>query len=186
MKRWLKKWLPNHDSMNRDKSTQWIAKWLHNHPYLWSLNRKAVAKGVAAGLLVAFIPIPAQLILSALLALLLRANLPIAIVSTLISNPFTFVPINLLIYHIGTLLTGGNGAATPPPIHELELHWGNIGLIWQEAAAWFQSLGKNYVIGLLVLSTTASLGGFCLIHLIWRISIWFELRARKNKTTSKR
>lgn len=180
MKRWLKKWLPNHDSMHRDQNTRWIAKWLREHPYLWVLNRKTVAKGVGAGLLVAFIPIPAQIILASLLALLLRANLPIAIVSTLITNPFTFVPINLLIYHIGTSITGGNGIGDPPPIHELELHWGSIALVWQEIIVWFKSLGKSYLIGLLVLSFSASITGFCLIHVIWRVSIWLQSRARKH------
>lgn len=181
MKRWLKKWLPNHDSMHRDKNTRWIAQWLREHPYLWALNRKTIAKGVGAGLLVAFIPIPVQIILASLLALLVRANLPIAVVSTLITNPFTFVPINLLIYHIGTSITGGNGISDPPPIHELELHWEGMALVWQEIIVWFKSLGKSYLIGLLVLSVSASITGFCIIHVIWRASVWLQLRARKHK-----
>lgn len=185
MKRWLKKWVPNHDSMHRDKNTRWIAEWLREHPYLWALNRKNVAKGAGAGLLVAFIPIPAQIILSSVLALLLRANLPIAVVSTLVTNPFTFVPINLLIYHIGIFITGGNGVTEPPPIHELELHWKSIALIWQEMVVWFQSLGTSYLIGLLVLSVSASITGFCLVHIIWRISIWLQIRARKQKRSER-
>lgn len=180
MKRWLKKWLPNHESMHRDKNMRWIAKWFREHPYLWALNRKAVAKGVAAGLLIAFIPIPLQIVLASVLALLLRANLPIAIVSTLITNPFTFVPINLLIYHIGIFITGGNGVSGPPPIPELELHWESIPLIWQEIAVWVKSLGKSYLLGLVVLSLSASVTAFCLVHVIWRISIWLQLRTRHH------
>lgn len=181
MKRWLKKWLPNHDSLHRDKSTRWIAKWLHEHPYLWTLNRKTVAKGFAAGLLIAFIPLPLQIILSAVLALLVRGNLPIAIASTFISNPFTFVPINLLIYNIGIAITGSNGIGEPPPIHELELHWESISLVWQEIIIWFKSLGESYLVGLITLSITASLSGFLMVHLIWRIFIWQHLRLRKQK-----
>lgn len=161
---------------------RWIAKWLHKRPYLWALNRKTVAKGVGAGLLVAFIPIPAQIILASLMALLLRANLPVAIASTLISNPFTFVPINFLIYHIGILITGGNGIANPPPIHELELHWASISLVTQEIIVWFKSLGKSYVIGLLVLSISSSIIGYCLVDFIWRISIRWHLRSRRSRT----
>lgn len=185
MKRWLRKWLPNHDSMHRDKNTRQIAQWLSNHPYLWVLNRKSVAKGVGAGLLVVFIPLPTQIILSSLLALLVRGNLPIAVVTTFISNPFTFVPINLLIYHIGVAITGGNGVGAPPPIHELTLHWESIASMWQEIIVWFQSLGKSYVIGLVVLSVSTSILGFCLVHVIWRISIWFQLRARKEKQSKR-
>jgi uncharacterized protein (DUF2062 family) len=181
MKRWLRKWLPNHDSMNRDKNTRWIARWLSQHPYLWALNRKTVAKGVAAGLLVAFIPIPAQIILSSVLALFLRANLPIAVVSTLVSNPLTFVPINLLIYHIGVSITGVNGSVNPPPVHALELHWESMTLVLQESVVWFKSLGKSYLIGLVVFSISASITGFCLVHLVWRIYLWLQIRSRKNK-----
>lgn len=181
MKRWLKKWLPNHDSMHRDQNMRWITKWLHARPYLWALNRKTVAKGVGAGLLVAFIPVPAQIILSSLLALLLRANLPVAIVVTLITNPFTFVPINFLIYHIGIFITGGNGIVNPPPIHELKLQWASISLVSQEMIVWFKSLGKSYLIGLLVLSISSSIIGYCLVDLIWRISIWWHLRSRRSR-----
>lgn len=181
MKRWLKKWLPNHDPGNSTKNTGFTARWLKEHPYLWALNRKSVAKGVGVGLLVAFIPIPAQIIFSSVLALLFRANLPIAILSTLITNPFTFVPINLLIYHIGVFITGSNGVANPPSIHELELHWESIAMIWQEILIWIKSLGKSYFIGLIVLSVSASIIGFFLVHIIWRISIWLQLQTRKKR-----
>lgn len=186
MKRWLKKWLPTHDAMHQSKNTRWIAKWLRAHPYLWALNRKNVAKGVAAGLLVAFIPIPIQILLAALLALLIRANLPIAIASTLITNPLTFVPLNVLIYHIGLYITGSNGVDSPPAIHTLELHWQNLFMVWQEAITWFQSLGKTYLVGLLTLSVSVSFTGFILVHVIWRISLWLQLRARARKRAIKK
>lgn len=180
MKRWLKKWLPTSDSLQRDKSTGWIARWLHQHPSLWALNRKSVSRGVAAGVLVAFIPLPMQMLLASLLALLLRGNLPIALAATFISNPFTFVPINLLIYHTGAAITGSNGFTDTPPIHQLELHWESIALMWQEILVWFKSLGKSFVIGLVTVSLTASLLAFCLVHIIWRIYIWQHIKSRKQ------
>lgn len=186
MKRWLKKWLPTHDAMHQSKNTRWIANWLRAHPYLWALNRKNVAKGVAAGLLVAFIPIPLQILLASLLALLIRANLPIAIASTLITNPITFVPLNVLIYHIGLFLTGENDSASIHTIPALHLHWQNLSLIWQELITWVQSLGKTYLIGLVTLSVTASMTGFILVHVIWRISLWLQLRARSRKYAEKK
>lgn len=180
MKAWLKKCLPNRESISRNKSMAWIAHWLHEHPYLTALNRKTVARGVAAGFLVAFIPIPAQIIFSSGLALLVRANLPVAIASTLVSNPFTFVPINLLIYQIGVFVTGSSGD-NPLSIHELEFHWGNVTVIWEEFAVWFKSLGQTYLLGLLILSVSASLIGYAVVDLVWRFAIWRHLRARKSR-----
>lgn len=181
IKRWLKRWLSEHITIYRNKNSGWIGQWLHEHPYLWMINRKTVAKGVGAGLLVAFIPIPVQIILSALLALFLRANLPVAVLSTLISNPFTFLPINLLVFHIGIFITGGDGVSSPPPIHELELHIKSITVVWEEIIVWFKLLGKSYLAGLVFLSVSASISGFIFIHIIWRISIWLQMRSRKTK-----
>ncbi len=181
MKRWLKKWLPSRSSMQQNENTRWLSKWLHHHPYLWTLNRRTVAKGVAAGLLVAFVPIPVQLILASVVAFLIRANLPIAILSTLVTNPFTFVPINLLIYHIGIFITGENIMQNAPAFHALEFHWGNLGLVWQEIVTWLGSLGKSYLIGLGILSLSASITGFLLVHLFWRISVWIHLHSRRNR-----
>lgn len=71
MKRWLKKWLPNHETI-REKSLRWLASWLHRHPYLLCLNRRTVARGLAIGLLLAFIPLPIQIFSSAILTFLSR------------------------------------------------------------------------------------------------------------------
>lgn len=180
MKRWLKKWLPTHESLHREKSLRWLGSWLYRHPFVWSLNRRTVARGVAAGLLVAFIPLPLQFLLSALLAFLFRANLPVAMISTLISNPFTFVPINFFMYKIGAFITQSNGMSPIPPIHTLEFHWESISRIWIETIQWIQSLGKPYFIGLIVFSIGLSLIGYLLVDILWRISIGWQLRHRKK------
>lgn len=181
MKSWLKKWLPNRETIHREKSLRWLASWLHHHPYLWSLNRRTVSRGVAAGLLVAFIPLPIQIFGSAILAFLFRGNFPIAFIVTLITNPFTFVPITILIYKVGAFITQSNGINGIPKIHELEFHWENITLIWQEVFQWLRSLGKSYFVGLTVVSIGASVTGYLLVDLIWRIYIWWHLRIRKSR-----
>jgi hypothetical protein len=181
MKRWIKKWLPSPETIQREKSLRWLASWLHHHPYLWSLNRKTVARGVAAGLLVAFIPLPIQIFSSAILAFLFRGNYPIAFIATLITNPFTFVPITILIYNIGVFITQSNGVNGMPQFQELEFHWENISLIWQEAIRLLRSLGKSYFVGLAVVSIGSSVIGYFLVDIIWRIYIWEHLRIRKNR-----
>jgi uncharacterized protein (DUF2062 family) len=184
MKRWLKKWLPDSETIRREKSLRWLASLLHRHPYLWSLNRKTVARGVAAGLLVAFIPLPIQIFSSAIMAFLFRGNFPIAFITTLITNPFTFVPITILIYKVGAFVTQSNGANGMPPIHELEFDWENITLIWQETFQWLRSLGKSYFVGLAVVSIGLSVIGYFLVDIIWRVYIWWQLRIRKRRDSA--
>lgn len=180
MKRWLKKWLPNRETIHREKG--WLASWLNHHPYLWSFNRRTVARGVAAGLLVAFIPLPIQIFSAAIFAFLFRGYFPIAFIVTLITNPFTFVPITILIYKVGAFITQSNDVNGMPQIHELEFHWENITLIWQEIFQWLRLLGKSYFIGLAVVSIGASVTGYLLVDIIWRMYIWWQMRIRKRRT----
>ena len=58
--------------------------------------------GIFFGLLVPIAQIP----LSVGAAIVMRANLPAAVSSTLVSNPLTFAPIYYLAYRTGLLVTG--------------------------------------------------------------------------------
>lgn len=187
MRRLFKKWLPDHAKLHANQSTQWVAAWLKEHRYLWRLHRHSVAKGAAAGLLVAFIPLPAQILLASILVLLLRGNLPVAIVMTLISNPFTFLPINFLILHIGAFLVGADVSSySLPDMDNMEFNFVSIPLFFEVMFAWMQNLGKTFLVGLVVLSFGSALLGFTLIHVLWRFSILFHLHKRKKRKNHKR
>lgn len=61
-----------------------------------------IALGLASGFFAAFLPIlPAQFILSVILASLLGGNRGAAIIGTLISNPINTIPLHMLYYQIG-------------------------------------------------------------------------------------
>lgn len=57
---------------------------------LWRFTRRSVPRGVALGLFAGFIIPVGQIFLAAFLALPARANVPIAVLTTFITNPFTF------------------------------------------------------------------------------------------------
>jgi len=91
MRDFFRKFLPHHDAV---KSYRWLKPFGSRlqHPNLWHLHRRSVAGGVAIGLFCGLIPGPLQMISAALLAVLLRVNLPVAAFTTLYTNPFTIVP----------------------------------------------------------------------------------------------
>ena len=66
-----------------------------------------VAVGVFFGLL---LPV-AQIPVSAAVAVLLRANLPMAVASTLVTNPVTFGPVYYGAYRLGKALLGASAPA---------------------------------------------------------------------------
>lgn len=86
--------------------SRWLRPFAHlfSHPSLWHLNRRSVPRALALGLFAAFILPVGQFALAAFLAVPLRANVPLAAATTLVTNPLTFPPIYFAAYKLGALL----------------------------------------------------------------------------------
>jgi len=69
---------------------------------------EAIAMGAAIGVFVAFTPtVGFQMLIGALLATLVGANRPAAVIPAWITNPITIPPIFALTYWVGRLMLGG-------------------------------------------------------------------------------
>jgi uncharacterized protein len=153
--------------------------WLGNsfrHSALWHFHREAVARGVAVGFLVGFIPLPIQTILAIVIGASLRANLAVAILMTWFSNPFTLIPLTLLIYKIGSwVLPHGNALPIISVFSALptDLSWGAIQNI-------FQLLGKKYLIGLFIISIVASILSYAITHILWQLSSKIKIKKQRR------
>ncbi|AEI36177.1 DUF2062 domain-containing protein [Francisella salina] len=73
---------------------------------LWIANYDTVARGVFVGFFWMMIPLPLQTTPVVISAIILRANIPIAISTVWISNPLTWVPMYLGNYIFGCFLLG--------------------------------------------------------------------------------
>jgi uncharacterized protein len=91
MKR-LRNWLPGAEAIRASRWLRWLGPALH-HPRLWHVSRRGVALGMALGFFFGLLIPLAQIPLSAAAAVALRANVPAAVASTLVTNPVTFAPI---------------------------------------------------------------------------------------------
>ena len=85
---------------------------MHDHR-LWSIRRKNVVPAVALGAFFAFMPFPGHPLWASLAALALRVNVPIAALTTFISNPVTMGPMYFFAYRLGEAVrhdgvTGGD------------------------------------------------------------------------------
>ncbi len=84
-------------------------------PQLWQLQQhEAVARGVAVGIFWAFALPVAQMVVAAVHCTWWRANIPVALSVTLVTNPLTIGPWFWLAYQLGTLLLGEPSAAVAP------------------------------------------------------------------------
>jgi hypothetical protein len=174
MRKFIRSRLPSADSIQQISWLQPIAHWLR-HPNLWHLHRRSVAGGVALGLFCGLVPGPLQMLSTALLAIWLRVNLPVALVTTFYTNPFTIVPLYLLAYEIGAKVLGETSATNIHAFPELHLHdW--FDPLW----SWLLSLGKPILIGLPLLGVGLALIGYVLVRLGWRLMVVWKWKHRKS------
>lgn len=108
-KYWFSKYIPTHQSVKDNPYLSFMGSKLHN-PALWHWNRKRVATGMALGVFFGFLVPVAQMPISVLAAVALRANIPMALASTFIANPVTFAPVYYGAYSFGGWILGESGS----------------------------------------------------------------------------
>jgi uncharacterized protein (DUF2062 family) len=178
MKQLIKRWTPSAEAVRSNKSLRWLGPLL-NRPWLWQLNRRSVSLGVAIGVFFGFLIPVLQSLFSAIFALVFRANLPVAIVSTLVSNPFTYAPIAILAYQLGSAVLG----ETTSPDH-LSLFEDTVGEVSvTDASTWDQilSIGKPVFLGLAIFAVVGSASAFVITNLSWRIVVASQRSRRRRQ-----
>ncbi len=177
-RKFFRRFLPDQATVRANKYLAWCANWL-NHPNLWHLNRDSVAGGFAIGLFAGLVPGPLQMLTAALLAIPLKKNLPVALVTTLYTNPLTIAPLYLLAYGYGRLLLGiGHAKAEVQPFEWDWAHWIDSA---QALAHWALSLGKPLAVGLVALALTLAVAGYAAVQLGWRAYLMLAWRRRRNR-----
>jgi uncharacterized protein (DUF2062 family) len=176
-RKYFRKYLPNPEVVRSSRTVARFGRWLQ-HPNLWHLNRRSVSGAVAIGLFSGLVPGPLQMLTALLLAIPLKKNLPVALIVTLYTNPFTIVPLYLLAYAYGELLLPGERASNVRPF---EFDWSNFGASMAALADWAVSLGKPLAVGLLALASTLAVIGYIAVQIGWRIYVVSAWRARARR-----
>ncbi len=175
----LERFLPSHDAIKRSPLLRWLGPRIHD-PLLWHINRRAVARGVAMGVFFGLMIPIAQIPAAAMASLLLRGNLWIAAVSTLISNPLTYGPLYYLAYRLGA---GVIGTRTPPDLTPSDIE-APIRMIDSLAQAWVwvTGIGQPLLVGMLIMAVTGATLGYWGTQLFWRIKVANKRRhTRRNR-----
>src|SRR5258706_5027041 len=177
-RRFFRKFLPDHETIRSHRYLAWLDSWgsgLH-HPNLWHLNRHSVAGGFAIGLFSGLVPGPLQMLTAALLAIPLKKNLPIALATTLYTNPVTIAPLYLLAYGYGRLLMGASHH--PVMVQSFEWDWAHWIDSCEAMLHWMLSPGAPLAVGTGSSLLTFAALGFAVVHLGWRAFLMVKLRAR--------
>jgi uncharacterized protein (DUF2062 family) len=114
VKWWLRP-LPRRSNIHRYPILSLFATAAKKRIYLWSFRVECAVPAIYGGCILTLLPLyGVQLPLSFLLALLLRANLPILAGLQILSNPFTVLPIWFAAYQIGRHFLGVIGVEAAP------------------------------------------------------------------------
>lgn len=178
-RKYFRKFLPDHASLREHRLLRPFQALL-KHPNLWHLNRHSVAGGLAAGLFGGLAPGPVQMGIAAILAIVFRVNLPVAVIATLYTNPFTWPPLIVAAYWLGSLVTGGNGIT----IQTFDFDWSNQpwSALPTSFAQWLMGLGTTFLIGDLILASLLAILGYGGAQLAWRLYILAYLRRRRRRS----
>ena len=173
----LRRLIPKREQLQHNRWLRWLGPYFH-HPRLWHWSRRGVATGVALGVFFGLLVPIAQIPLSAAAAVVLRANVPAAAASTLVTNPVTFGPIYYAAYHLGAWVTGQE--ARPKALEKSQTvpEGAEVG-VWQRLRA----LGLPLLVGLAIAATLMGLASYLLISLAWYLRV---MRKRRQGRRAKR
>lgn len=169
-KKLLRKYLPDPHKIMQSKSLSIFGKLLYE-PNLWHMNRKSVSMAFFVGLFVMWIPLPAQMVIAAGLAILLHCNLAISAALVWITNPVTMGPMFYFAYKLGSFMLG------LPPSH----------IEFQASFDWIseqmQVIWQPLLLGCTVLGIVSGTIGSISMRLLWRLHIINYLKEKQQRFT---
>jgi uncharacterized protein (DUF2062 family) len=176
----LKKLMPSPQAMASNRWLRWLGPALL-HPRLWHMHRRGVATGAAIGVFFAFITPIAQIPLSAAFSVLLRANLPAAVVGTLVNTPPTFGPVYYAAWRVGSWVLDepADEAHTPaalaaPSVPE---HPAGRQGWWNRASHVLEDVGLPLLVGAALFSVVFSALAYVVVSVVWV----FTVRAKRRR-----
>ncbi len=171
-KKTLKSLMPSASRIREIKSLHVLGDWIYE-TNLWHLNRYSASMAFFVGLFMAFMPIPGQMPVAALLAMLLRCNLPISVALVWLTNPLTMPALFFMAYKVGALIID---VPIAPIEFELSFHW----LTNQLANVW-----QPFLLGCLICALFFGCLGYFIVSLLWRWRVSVHWRERKRRRASR-
>lgn len=167
-KKLIQRFIPDPDTLKKHPQLKYLGKTLQN-PNLWFLNRRSVAGGVAIGLFCAWMPMPFQMLLAAILAIIFSVNLPLSVALVWLSNPITMPPLFYGAYRLGAML-----------LHQpvMKFHFA-LSFEWLQST--IGTIAPALIVGCLILGVCSALIGYIAVRLIWRLNIVKKWSKRKKR-----
>jgi len=167
-KKFIQRFSPKPETLKAHPHLKLFGEILQN-PNLWHLNRRSAAGAVAIGLFCAWMPIPFQMVLAAVIAMLFSVNLPLSVALVWISNPVTIPPLFYSAYLLGAHILD-------EPIIEFTFE-----LSYRWLGQMLETIAPSLLLGCLILGISSALCGYFLLRLIWRLNITKKWQRRHKR-----
>ncbi len=167
-KKTLKMLVPSPAKLREVKSLRVLGEWIYA-TNLWHINRYSASMAFFVGLFVAFMPIPGQMVVASVMAVLLSCNLPLSVGLVWITNPVTMPAIFFLAYRVGAMIMD-------MPLKEIEFE---LSLYWLNHH--LQAIWRPFLLGCLVCGLFFGCLGYFMISMLWRWRVVRHWHARKRR-----
>ncbi len=168
-KNFIKRYIPDPNEIKSHKHLSLFGDLLHDGN-LWHLNRRSAAGAFAVGLMVAWIPIPFQMLLAAAMAILCRVNLPLSVALVWVSNPVTMPALFYCSYRLGAFIL----VQDPVEVKfEVSFSW---------LVQVLETIGPALLLGCTLSGILSATIGYFGIRGLWRFSVvknWEKRKARR-------
>lgn len=172
---WVSRNMPTREQM---EGNRYLRPFAHRvlAPELWRFTRRSVPRGVALGALVGIIVPFAQIFFAALLALPVRANVPVAALTTFITNPLTTPFIWVASYEVGRFILRIDALTYGRPLAMATQN----GII-ADVLGWVTGMGPILAFGLVVVAVVSASIGYLVSLFMW--STWVRKKRRGHLRT---
>lgn len=176
---WIRRHIPKRDTIHQNRMLRPFARHL-SKPELWRMHRRSVPRAVAIGLGVGIIIPFMHMLVAALLAIPLRANVAVAAAFTLLINPLTIPPIYYLAYRVGRWELRADSVVIDPQTAQQAS--GELARF----LFWIHHASGPIALGIVTLAFLAALLGYVLTAIVWRLWLASKMRRRREARLSDR
>jgi hypothetical protein len=178
----IKKYFTNVDNLEL-KKTLFKGKFTSINSKFFILSQKSVSGSIAVGLFCGLLPAPFQMLTAAAIAYYFNLNLPLAILTTLYTNPLTVIPLYIFCLKVGLIfldifsntkifsflsLNTKNQNSIQGLIENMpDLQFNEPINYISELLQWLLSIGWPLLIGTFIVASFLSIVGYLASNIIW-------------------
>ena len=174
---WTRRNLPTREQMEKSRFIRPFASRVLRSE-LWRFTRRSVPRGVALGMIVGIIVPFAQILFAALLCLSVRANVPVAALTTFVTNPFTTPLIWVLAYNVGAWILRVDAMTVVAPVSKAMEH-----SQFDDMLTWLTGATLVTAFGLVVIAVIAAAISYLAASFGWS---WWIARKRRALLAERR